>query len=255
MDPSSLTKFPSLSITSMQKKPASGISFYLQLLWPSTTKDGCAHSNRSLVTFHTFPRRYILLNHREEQLPHVEPVLSIPMFTCRYWQDHLHQRSPYSTSIDITVVVRPRYLHLSSYDVSILTVSIYSIKSDDKPPEGSSTSRSHTVTLLFILKLRRNIKHVSNVVRVRSPPIALEVCDATHLLHRFNFLPDSPMPYVCVPGKPLLARHRMVNAALKEELVEDIHALSMTTKTPAQWEADGGKTVLPSPPCAGGHSR
>ncbi|CAM9139043.1 unnamed protein product [Pylaiella littoralis] len=53
-------------------------------------------------------------------------------------------------------------------------------------------------------------------------------------------------------GKPLLARHRMVNAALKEELVDDIHALSMTTRTPAQWAADGGKRVEPSPPCAGG---
>ncbi|CAB1115036.1 unnamed protein product [Ectocarpus sp. CCAP 1310/34] len=53
-------------------------------------------------------------------------------------------------------------------------------------------------------------------------------------------------------GKPLLARHRMVNAALKEELVEDIHALSMTTRTPAQWAAEGGDKVEPTPPCAGG---
>jgi stress-induced morphogen len=36
-------------------------------------------------------------------------------------------------------------------------------------------------------------------------------------------------------GKPLLARHRLVNAALVEEM-QDIHALSMTTKTPAEWE-------------------
>ncbi|CAM9165524.1 unnamed protein product [Hapterophycus canaliculatus] len=53
-------------------------------------------------------------------------------------------------------------------------------------------------------------------------------------------------------GKPLLARHRMVNAALREELVEDIHALSMVTRTPAQWAAEGGKRIEPSPPCAGG---
>ncbi|CAN0506730.1 unnamed protein product [Ectocarpus sp. 12 AP-2014] len=44
----------------------------------------------------------------------------------------------------------------------------------------------------------------------------------------------------------------MVNAALKEELVEDIHALSMTTRTPAQWAAEGGDKVEPTPPCAGG---
>ncbi|KAG5178766.1 putative bola-like protein [Tribonema minus] len=36
-------------------------------------------------------------------------------------------------------------------------------------------------------------------------------------------------------GKPLLARHRLVNTALAEEL-EDIHALSLKTKTPAEWE-------------------
>ena len=37
-------------------------------------------------------------------------------------------------------------------------------------------------------------------------------------------------------GKPLLARHRMVNEALKVEM-ELIHALSMKTLTPAQWES------------------
>lgn len=47
----------------------------------------------------------------------------------------------------------------------------------------------------------------------------------------------------------------MVNAALKEELVEDIHALSMSTKTPAQWSKVGGNTVEPSPACAGGFAR
>lgn len=45
-----------------------------------------------------------------------------------------------------------------------------------------------------------------------------------------------------------------MNSALKEELVEDIHALSMTTRTPAQWAEEGGKKVEPSPPCAGGSS-
>jgi len=36
-------------------------------------------------------------------------------------------------------------------------------------------------------------------------------------------------------GKPLLDRHRLVNDALKEELKE-IHALSMQTWTPEQYE-------------------
>lgn len=36
-------------------------------------------------------------------------------------------------------------------------------------------------------------------------------------------------------GKPLLQRHRLVNAALQEELKE-IHAFSMKTLTPEQWQ-------------------
>jgi stress-induced morphogen len=37
-------------------------------------------------------------------------------------------------------------------------------------------------------------------------------------------------------GKALLARHRMVNEALKDELAQ-IHAFSQKTFTPSQWEA------------------
>jgi stress-induced morphogen len=38
----------------------------------------------------------------------------------------------------------------------------------------------------------------------------------------------------CGSGKPLLARHRAVNAALKEEL-NSIHAITLKTYTPQQW--------------------
>ncbi|XP_018008106.1 bolA-like protein 2 isoform X2 [Hyalella azteca] len=37
-------------------------------------------------------------------------------------------------------------------------------------------------------------------------------------------------------GKPLLQRHRLVNSVLEEEL-KKIHAFSMKTYTPEQWEA------------------
>jgi len=36
-------------------------------------------------------------------------------------------------------------------------------------------------------------------------------------------------------GKSLLERHRMVNDAIKDEM-KDIHAFSMKTWTPEQWE-------------------
>jgi len=50
-------------------------------------------------------------------------------------------------------------------------------------------------------------------------------------------------------GKPTLARHRMVNQALAEELDGPVHALSLRVFTPAQWQ-ESGRDVAPSPPCA-----
>lgn len=37
-------------------------------------------------------------------------------------------------------------------------------------------------------------------------------------------------------GKPLIKRHRMVYAALAEEMKGPIHALTLETYTPAQWQ-------------------
>ena len=52
-------------------------------------------------------------------------------------------------------------------------------------------------------------------------------------------------------GKMLIARHRMINQLLKEELEGPIHALSMHTYTPAEWEEKHGQSPK-SPPCLGG---
>jgi stress-induced morphogen len=52
-------------------------------------------------------------------------------------------------------------------------------------------------------------------------------------------------------GKPLVARHRAVNAALKPQLDAGLHALSISAHTRAQWEARGG-VVPDSPLCRGG---
>ncbi|KAF1781625.1 BolA protein [Phytophthora cactorum] len=45
-------------------------------------------------------------------------------------------------------------------------------------------------------------------------------------------------------------RHRMVNAVLQQELDDGVHALSILSKTPKQWEANA--QVKPSPNCRGG---
>ncbi len=57
-------------------------------------------------------------------------------------------------------------------------------------------------------------------------------------------------------NKKMLARHRLVNGALEEELKHGaagggIHALSIQAKTPSQWNA-GEAEMHSTPNCAGG---
>jgi BolA protein len=52
-------------------------------------------------------------------------------------------------------------------------------------------------------------------------------------------------------GKALLARHRLVNGILAEELDGRIHALSIHAYTEAEWRARMGDAPM-SPPCMGG---
>jgi BolA protein len=52
-------------------------------------------------------------------------------------------------------------------------------------------------------------------------------------------------------GKNLLSRHRQVNAILKAELADDIHALALHTYEPEEWKQRNA-TAPQSPPCLGG---
>lgn len=52
-------------------------------------------------------------------------------------------------------------------------------------------------------------------------------------------------------GMRLLARHRLVNACLANELAGEVHALSMHTYTPDEW-VDAKNAVPLSPKCLGG---
>jgi len=54
--------------------------------------------------------------------------------------------------------------------------------------------------------------------------------------------------------KMLVARHRMLNTLLKEELEGEVHALSLNTLTPEEWVEKGNK-VRKSPPCLGGKAK
>jgi stress-induced morphogen len=51
-------------------------------------------------------------------------------------------------------------------------------------------------------------------------------------------------------GLSRVDRQKLVYGILKAELAGGVHALTMTTRTPAEWDADS--KVAPSPPCLGG---
>ncbi|MCL4152739.1 UNVERIFIED_CONTAM: hypothetical protein GTU68_057786 [Idotea baltica] len=55
-------------------------------------------------------------------------------------------------------------------------------------------------------------------------------------------------------GKMLIARHRMINKLLADELAGDIHALSIHSFTPIEWVEKSEKSRQ-SPPCLGGAKR
>ena len=49
----------------------------------------------------------------------------------------------------------------------------------------------------------------------------------------------------------LIDRHRKINELLAAELASDIHALSLRTLTPEEWQRSEGE-VTETPPCMGG---
>ena len=51
----------------------------------------------------------------------------------------------------------------------------------------------------------------------------------------------------------IIARHRMVNKLLSEELDGKIHALSIQAKTVSQWQSD--PSFQDTPDCQGGSKR
>jgi BolA protein len=51
-------------------------------------------------------------------------------------------------------------------------------------------------------------------------------------------------------GLSRVERHRLVHAILKDELDGGVHALTITSRTPDEWENDS--SVAASPPCLGG---
>jgi BolA protein len=84
-------------------------------------------------------------------------------------------------------------------------------------------------------------------------PLHLEVIDESHA-HAVKPGAESHFKVVAVSaafeGKSGVARHQLVYAALKDELQKGLHALAITSRTPAEWEKS--PEALTSPACAGG---
>jgi len=84
-------------------------------------------------------------------------------------------------------------------------------------------------------------------------PVHLDVTNESHM---HNVPPGSESHFKVVVvadefiGKMLVARHRIINKALTEELEGSVHALALHTMTPDEWSEKG---IAPdSPLCLGG---
>ena len=87
-------------------------------------------------------------------------------------------------------------------------------------------------------------------------PEHLEVINESHM-HNVPEGSESHFKVVIVSDafkdKMLIARHRLVNKALEEELKGSIHALALHTMTMEEWFKKGNAPE--SPPCLGGGSK
>jgi BolA protein len=85
-------------------------------------------------------------------------------------------------------------------------------------------------------------------------PEFLEVANESHM-HNVPQGSESHFKVTVVTtefnGKMLVARHRMLNQLLKDELDGSVHALSLNTLTPEEWQEINGE-IRKSPPCLGG---
>ena len=101
------------------------------------------------------------------------------------------------------------------------------------------------------LKVQRAIE--AKVAEALSPS-HLDVINESHM-HSVPPGSESHFKLVIVTdrfeGVSRVKRHQTVNAVLAKEISEDIHALSMETLTPGEWQTRHGRT-LESPACLGG---
>lgn len=85
-------------------------------------------------------------------------------------------------------------------------------------------------------------------------PTYLEVINESHQ-HNVPTGSESHFKVIIVSpnfkGRSLVQRHQVINELLKDELAENLHALSLKTYTPEEW-TERQESVEASPPCLGG---
>jgi BolA protein len=96
-------------------------------------------------------------------------------------------------------------------------------------------------------------RRIEDKLREKLVPAHLEVINESHM-HSVPPGSESHFKVVVVSatfeGKSLVQRHRLIYDALGDEMRSTIHALAITSRTPAEWaESDA---VEKSPPCLGG---
>jgi BolA protein len=95
---------------------------------------------------------------------------------------------------------------------------------------------------------------IERKLRVGLDAVQLEVTNESHM---HNVPPGSESHFKVMvvsdgfEGQRLIARHRLVNHLLRDELDGPVHALSIHAYTSAEWFERGGRPPQ-SPPCLGG---
>merc|ERR1712243_415249 len=122
---------------------------------------------------------------------------------------------------------------------------------------GSNSNR--TCTLLHQKMSSSGIVESSIKEKLESSlkPVHLEIINESYM---HNVPPGSETHFKVVivsdefNNCPLIKRHRLVNEALKTELQQGVHALSILARTPKQWE-ESTQVIERSPACRGGFGK
>ena len=95
---------------------------------------------------------------------------------------------------------------------------------------------------------------IEQKIRDALAPMHLEVLDESHQ-HNVPEGSQSHFKLVVVSdefaGMSLINRHRQINAVLKQEFDNGLHALALHTMTPEEWFNKGGN-IPATPECLGG---